>query len=126
MAGYGTDTRKMAHGSTYRFTITVKNATTGVVQDIGTWTSFWLTIKQDVSDADAAAIVTKTLGAGITKSDAANGQITCEIVRADTINLDYKPYSLVYDAWGVDPSGFPWNLVSGCFLIDTAVSRTTH
>lgn len=49
---------------------------------------------------DAAALVTKTTGAGITITDAANGVFKVTVASADTAGLDLRAY--VYDIQRTD------------------------
>jgi hypothetical protein len=116
---------QMIRGDTHKIRFTVRDRLTQVVVDITNWSAFRFTVKQRVTDADAAALIVKTLGAGITKVDAANGLGEITVNPADTSTLGNQEYNAVADIQGVDNSSQNWTLARGQVLIEPDVSITS-
>jgi hypothetical protein len=57
----------------------------------------WMTAKRHIRDADADAIFQKTVGDGITITDAEGGLATVELIPGDTSDLAARTVRLVYD-----------------------------
>jgi hypothetical protein len=79
-------------GEDVTLTVTMSPATT-----ITGWTLQFTLRKQF---GDATALVTKTIGSGITVTDATNGVFTVSLASADTSGLDLRAY--VYDIQRTD------------------------
>lgn len=77
---------EMYRGDTYKIDLVIVNDQTGDVIDI-TGATMKFMAKRNVSDADAAAVVTKMVGAGVTLTDALNGKAQVVLLPADTSNL---------------------------------------
>jgi hypothetical protein len=103
----------MVHGKTRRFRLQVLDRATGLPADITGWTSFRFLAKDHLEDLDADAVVTKTLGGGITIIQAATGLVEVLIVAADTSALDDILTRLFAELQGVDPTALPWSLWQG-------------
>ena len=79
-------------------------------------------VKNELADDDTLAVLTKTLGAGITVTDARNGKMKIELEAADTQNI---PASLLYYTLKVtDALGKPRTVANGRLdLISTAIKE---
>jgi hypothetical protein len=76
------------------------------------------TAKRRYQDDDASAVITKTVGAGITLDDAANGLATLKLVDADTAPADSgKITDLVYSL-EVTQTGETVEIAYGTLTVD--------
>lgn len=83
-------TIKAVRGDTITLDFTVKRPAGGAAVDL-TGATFTFTAKKKLSDADAAALFQKTLGSGVSVTNAANGQGRVTVAPADTTSLpDYE------------------------------------
>lgn len=62
-----------------------------------TGAEIWMTAKRDVGALDADAVFQKSVGAGITITNAVGGLATVDLVPADTSDLPAATTWLVYD-----------------------------
>lgn len=93
----------------------------GAAQDI-TGASARFTAKHRSTDADGAAVFVKTVGSGITLTDAAAGVLTVELSAADTDSLDV-PVTLLWDLQ-ITSGGAPKTIAAGTLLVQPDISRT--
>lgn len=82
------NTDNLRKGSNYTITFTVLDDNNDPV-NISGWS---LTYTWKVRDTDAAAVLTKTVGSGITLTDPTNGVGTIALVPADTSSLRPRVY----------------------------------
>jgi hypothetical protein len=81
------------------------------------------TAKRDVGDLDVDAVMAKTIGAGITVTNAAGGLARIDIDAADTDTMT-RGTVLVWDLQAQDNSDKVRTLASGTLRIQVDVSRT--
>jgi hypothetical protein len=79
-------------GETYLLTMTEDDEPLNLTD-----ADMWMTAKRHIRDADADAIFQKTVGDGITITNAEGGLATVELVPADTSELASRTVRLVYD-----------------------------
>jgi hypothetical protein len=84
--------------------------------------SLWFTAKQSYVDADAAAIIQKTVGSGITVTDAQKGIAAIVVLPADTEDLDGAKVNLYWDVQLETASGDVWTIVKGNLIINPDVT----
>lgn len=89
-----------------------------------TGTSIWFTAKRKLKDADENAIAQKTLGAGITVTDAEAGEALVTLDPADTAALT-KETTLYCDVQVVEASGRVTTVASGTLTIELDVTVAT-
>lgn len=91
----------------------------GVLEPVAGWT-FWFTVKADPeNEEDAAAIIQKSSGSGITGLDA-----TSVIVRVGPADTKTKPVgSYYYDIQGKSPAGDIYTLEEGAFVLKPESTR---
>ncbi len=87
--------------------------------------SIWFTAKTAFSVADASATFQKTVGNGITVTNAAKGRFTVRISPTDTYNLGNSKVLLVYDCQIVTASGAVYTVASGNLIFIPDVTRST-
>lgn len=82
------------------------------------------TAKLRPGDADAAAILSKTVGGGITLSDPTNGVATVTLTDTDTTSklAPGRTHLLQYD-WRMTLAGQTMTVAYGTLLIEPAMSR---
>ena len=114
-------TLTMVHGKTRRFRFQVVDRSTRLPVDITLWTSFRFMGKNQFTDADGAAVISKSLGSGITAITPSAGVIEVLLQPADTSGLSDLGVQLFAEAQGVDPTGLPWTLWQGALDIQSAV-----
>lgn len=115
----------MVQADTAEREFTVKDIITLVAQDITSWSAFRMVVKDKPTDADAAALITKTLSSGIVKSDAINGVIRVTILPADTATLPYIERDYPADIQGIDPSGNTYTGIQFLLRVHPQVGRTS-
>jgi len=71
-------------GNAKTFIFAIKSEAGTLLTDLATATSIKFMIKENADDADSAAIVSKTLGAGITANAPSTGYITVTVNAGDT------------------------------------------
>jgi hypothetical protein len=87
--------------------------------------SIWFTAKSSYSLADTGAQFQKTIGSGITVTNAALGRFSVRISPADTSSLGNSKTLLVYDCQVKDASGNIYTIASGNLIILPDVTRNT-
>lgn len=107
--------------------ITVSNLGSG---GLAAFTSARFTAKRDVSDDDSAAIISKTLGSGITVTInggiGVDGVLTVTISQADTASLPTGyAVALVYDVWLYDSSGDGYPVATGTLTVTPTATQAT-
>lgn len=103
----------MVHGKTRRFRFQVQDRATFAGVDVTTWSSFRFLAKTNLTDADSAAVVIKSLGSGIIAVQAPSGLLEVLLQPNDTNSLADMPTHLFAEIQGVDGSGLPWSLWQG-------------
>jgi hypothetical protein len=96
-----------------QFQFQVTDRHTGAVIDVTTWTDFRFMAKINAADLDTAAIISKTLGSGITTVSPTQGLLQVVISPADTSSLTDQRQSFFAEIQGVDASALPWALWQG-------------
>lgn len=110
----------MYWGNTYAFDLTI--TASGVAVDITTKTLTFMA-KDHVGDADVAARITKTTGAGIVHTTPAAGIARVTIAQADTTTLNPARTTVLYwDVKLVDGSN-GYTVASGTLRVSPAVVR---
>lgn len=84
--------------------------------------SLYFTVKSSTRQLDAAAILQKTVGSGITVTDGANGGFTVELDSADTSSV-YAPQVYQWDIQYVTTGNKVYTLLGGDILIKADVTR---
>ena len=97
---------------TDRATVTGLNAS-GAALNVPAWTSFRFMAKVHAADADGSAVVTKTLGSGITKVSPTEGLLQVVLAPADTNTLADIRQSFFAEFQGSDGAGLVWTLWQG-------------
>jgi hypothetical protein len=103
----------MVHGTTRRFRFQVLDRSTQLPADLTGWTLFHFLAKHNMTDTDAAAVINKSLGAGITAVSLPQGLLEVQILPADTtgwVNVDARLFAEIQ---GQDGSGLLWSLWQG-------------
>lgn len=81
-------------------------------------------LKLHAGDTDAAALAVKTIGSGITVTDAPNGLARVQINPADTTALTVGVQTKVYwDLVGIDGTDW-WELARGVMFVQSDVVHT--
>lgn len=113
-------------GIDQRYDCTILNKAKTQAIDITTWALSWM-VKRRVSDPDASALMTKTIGNGIVivgifnEAPAQNAQVArVSIADDDTVNL--TPGLYVYELKRTDP-GFETPLIDGNLHLEYTVHR---
>lgn len=103
-------------GNDHQYILHVKNRLETAAIDIALWTLSFM-VKRDLNDADADALITKTVGSGIVISGTYNADPAVNTQRAtatidddDTVDLDE---GLVYFEWKRMDAGFETPLSRG-------------
>ena len=117
---------KMVRGDTKVVRVTIDHSTLSASGLSGY--SFWFTAKNDVSDADAAAVVKKvpadfnTVAVGDASTD---GVVTCKILPADTSSQPDYDVQLPYDVQAEDGAGNVTTIASGFLTVSPDVTRAS-
>jgi hypothetical protein len=111
----------LSRGDTIKLNVAV-TASGSVYSLVGS--SMWFTAKYSYSDPDSSAVFQKTIGSGITLTDAVNGKATVLILPTDTSGLANAKVMLVYDLQVKDASGNIYTVARGnlIFLPDVTLS----
>lgn len=115
----------MAKGKVKKFRFQVQDAGTGLFTDVSTWTKFWFMAKNQPTDPDTAAVINKTLGAGITLLLGQPGLLEVLVQAADTSGLADVGVRLYAEVQGLDGAGLAWNLWQGRLDILPAVVQAS-
>ena len=116
----------MVRGTDRQFQITaqLRNPDTGVVTgplDL-TGAAISFTAKRSMADLDANAVITKSVGSGITITNGPGGLATLALVPADTLPLEQdRISSLVYSVEVVEASGKRSEIAQGVLYVDPKV-----
>jgi len=113
---------QMVVGKERQFQFQVTDRQSNAVVDVTAWTSFRFMVKVNPGDADIAAVISKTLGAGITKLVPTQGLLQVTLAPADTSGLLDVRQSFFAEIQGVDANALAWSLWQGGLdLLPTAV-----
>jgi len=112
---------ELIHGETKQLDIAVVDGNDAAVDITGS--SFWFTVKRDWLDADADALITKTVGSGITIDDAPNGSAVIDIDPADFAAFANEPVIYVWGLTEKDASADVHRLARGTLLVSPAVQE---
>lgn len=102
------------------FTITQSDGTAVNLTDA---VGIRFTAKNRTSDADADAVITRTVGDGVTVTSAVNGQVRVQLEAADTSALA-APLALAFDLQLADDHGGVYTVAAGRLEIKADISRT--
>lgn len=109
-------------GEDRTFQFPIKNSTGGV-QDITNWA---VTFEVRAFAGSATALLSKTVGMGVTLTDPTNGVLQVRLLRADTVDVNgavlIQPGRYVYALHRTD-SGAATELAFGDFVLLEAASR---
>lgn len=112
----------MRRGDTYTFSLAVTQAGSAFNLTGG---SVRMTAKWAYTDADVAAVFTRTIGSGISIVSASGGLTTVTIAPANTSSLPGNLVNLVYDIQVTDASDNIYTIVDGILTVLPDVSITT-
>jgi hypothetical protein len=115
-------TLKTYRGDTRTFSLTVKRQNLPV--DLG-GCLLTFTAKRAIADADAAAVVQKAIGSGLTVTDEAGGLAEFTVESADTDGLTTVPVTLEWDVQLVEADGTVTTVARGQWQILADVTRAT-
>lgn len=113
---------KMYRGDTAQFRVTALDID-GNPLDI-TGASAWFTAKRTTQDGDVDAVFQKTVGTGITITDAPNGVMLVQLAEADTNTLTKKEI-LEYDLQIKDTSDGVYTVARGALTVEADVTRAS-
>jgi hypothetical protein len=123
---------KMKRGDTKTVQFTVSGATLGASGLTGY--TLWFTAKEDVSDADVAAIIERTgspgpgfvlVTAGSGPTSPVDAVVTCDIVPADTSGLPDNDVVLTWDFQVESPSGRVTTAADGTLTVQADITRAS-
>jgi hypothetical protein len=80
----------MIKGASFQITATVYQDQNRTAAQPLTGGSVTVVFKKSANDTDAQALFTKTVGSGVTLTDAGNGVFTCDVLASDTNGLSYQ------------------------------------
>lgn len=112
-------------GTTFKFERQVYNYATGTAENITNWTHFRATFKDNAGDG--TVLFTLTVGAGLTKSDAANGWLTGTVTPANwtTSALSQRVENrVVMQLQGRDANGEDWPLSTELWVVGPRLADT--
>lgn len=103
---------------TFQFQVTNRALATpamplGPPFDVTTWTNFRFLAKVNAGDLDNAAIISKSLGAGIVLVTPTQGLLQVFLVPTDTSSLADIRQSFYAEIQGTDGALVPWSLWQG-------------
>ena len=112
----------ITRGDTVEFSASITLG--GVALNI-TGASLWFTAKKQFIDADEDAVFQKTIGDGITVTNAASGLITIAIDPEDTEELSNVKTQLQYDLQMKDSEDKVYTVASGTLVVNPGVTTAT-
>lgn len=112
----------MYRGDTAAWDFTVTEPD-GTAVDLTDATGIRFTAKDRASDADADARITKTIGSGVTVTNAVGGIVRVQLATGDTSALSV-PLSLAFDLQLSDDAGGVYTVAAGKLEIKADISRT--
>lgn len=112
----------MTRGDSFPFNIAVTQA--GAAFNL-TGCSIRMTAKWNHADADSAAVFTRTVGSGITVTNAGGGLATVIVAPANTLSLPANTVNLYYDIQVTDAGSNVYTVNSGKLTVSPDVSITT-
>lgn len=113
---------KMYRGDTAEFRVTALDID-GNPLDI-TGAQAWFTAKRSTTDDDVSAVFQKTVGDGITITDAPGGIMLVRLSESDTSSVTKKEY-LQYDLQVKDTGNGVWTVARGSLLVEADVTRAS-
>lgn len=113
----------LTRGDSRTLSITVLDSD-GSAADL-TGASIWWTAKRDINDADADAIISKTVGSGITVTNAAGGLATVTIAPDDWTDAEDSDKHYVWDLQVKSDTGTVTTVASGRIIITPDVTRAS-
>lgn len=117
-------TLEMSRGDSRKWTFAVTYSDTGAVYSLA-GASMWFTAKKRITDADVAAVFQKTIGSGITLTDAANGLGYIELSPADTSALSSGKQNLEFDLQLKSSAGKIYTVAFGKLTVYPDVTLST-
>lgn len=120
MTGYKDFTIEMTRGDDRAFQFTVKDKVTGNPIDLTNYSKLCFLAKKRVTDAEAAAIVNLTMGAGITATNPVGGVLTFEVPRAQTNALGNRRHQLLAIFLGDNPTVKRKTIQRGVLVVNTS------
>lgn len=116
-------TLSMIRGSTFSFDVAISNSGTGLPENLTNGT-LKFTAKWDLIDSDASAVFQKSIGSGITITNASQGQVNIVISPTDTSTLPFNTVNLNYDLKYTDSIGNIFTTLLGLINITSNVTQT--
>lgn len=116
----------VVRGKAQKFRFQVTDRLTLAAVDVSGWSKFWFLAKNNILDTDGQAVITKTLGSGVSVvNPAASGTLEVLILSGDTSGLPDQTAHLFAEFQGLDPTGAPWSLWQGELDIVTTVVQAS-
>ena len=112
----------MTRGDTFTFNLAVTQS--GAAYNL-TGASIRMTAKWNYTDADNAAVFSRTIGSGITVTNAAGGLATVSIAPSNTSSLPATTTNLYYDIQVTDSGANIYTVAYGVLTVNPDVSITT-
>ena len=112
----------MYRGDTAAWDFTVTEPD-GTAVDLTDAEGIRFTAKHRAADADVDAVITRTVGDGVTVTSAVNGQVRVQLEAADTSSLA-APIALSFDLQLADAVGGIYTVAAGRLEIKADISRT--
>lgn len=113
---------KMYRGDTAQFRVTALDIDGNPLDISGA--SAWFTAKRATTEADNTAVFQKTVGDGITITDALNGIMLVQLAEADTNTLTKKEV-LEYDLQVKDVLNGIYTVARGSLTVEADVTRAS-
>jgi len=110
---------RMYRGDTAEFRVTAKDIDGNPLNLTGA--SAWFTAKLSTVDPDTSAVFQKSVGDGITVTDATGGIMMIRLAEDDTSSLSGKTV-LQYDVQVRDTSNGVWTVARGTLLVEADVT----
>ena len=109
-------------GNTFAFSCVAQTYAQAVINLTG-FTGTQITCMGRTDPQDASPLFTKTIGAGVTITNATSGLFTVTIAAADTASLIDYPQSLYYDVKVTDGSGNVTTVQGGKIYLAANISH---
>ena len=116
---------EMYRGNTFSFNLSITSDVGVPTNLVGA--SLRMTVKRDPKDLDAAAVFTRTIGSGITVTNASQGLATVSLSPSNTLTLPatVPALSLFYDIQLTDASANVYTVAYGRLNVKPNISITT-
>lgn len=113
----------MIRGDDQTLNVQVVDNAGGIINITGS--QWWFTVKNAITDPDPSKVFQKTLGDGITITNAVMGQLRVTIAAADTDGLPTNNVAMVYDLQMKSSLGEVDTINMGNFVVIPDVTRGT-